>query len=79
MVPPEQPGRRVRPRQRNKQEDVPVIPVEYELPMDPYKVELRAYQDDIGHSLNYHHMNLAHMMHHMRIPRMDGAPDYPLY
>ena len=58
-------------------EDPPMVPVDDELPMQPYNVELRAYQDDIGRSLNYHHMTVAHMMHHMNIPRMNDVPDYP--
>ena len=55
--------------------ELPVIPVEEKIQMDVYNVELRAYQDDIGQSLSYHHMNLAHMMSHMHIPPMDNAPE----
>lgn len=38
-VVPEQPGRRVRPRQGHVQEDPHVIPDDDELPTDPYNVE----------------------------------------
>lgn len=44
--------------------------------MDPYNVELRAYQDDIGSSLNHNHMVLEHMMSHLHIPRNDSFPKY---
>ena len=71
----EQPGRRVRPRQGYMHEDPSVIPVEDELLMDPYNVELMLYKDDIRHNLNYHHMTLANIMHHMNIPRMNDAPE----
>ena len=58
-VAPEGPGRRVRPRPTHIHEDPPVIPIEDELPMDPYNFELRAYQDDIGCGLNQTNMTLS--------------------
>ena len=44
--------------------------------MDWYSVESRAYQDDLGRSMNYNNMAPTHMMSHLHIPRMDG-PEYP--
>ena len=74
---PEQPRKRVRPRPTHMQEDPPVIPINDELPMDPYNVEQRAFQDDLASNLNYGHRNLAHMMSHLNIPRMENEPEYP--
>lgn len=77
VVTPKQPRRRVRPRQEPMQEYPPFIPIHDELPMDPYNVELRAFQDEFVRSMNYGHRNFAHMMNHLNIPRMDDEPDYP--
>lgn len=77
VVAPKQLGRRVRPRQGHMHEDLLMISVEEELPMDPNNVELRAYQDDIGRSLNYNHMNLAHMVSHMNVTENNAFSDYP--
>lgn len=38
VVVPEEPGRRVTPRQTHIHEDLPVIPMDERLPMDPYNV-----------------------------------------
>lgn len=38
VVTPEDPGRRVRPRQENVHEEPPVIPAEDEIPMDWYNM-----------------------------------------
>ena len=59
------------------QEDPPVIPINDELPMDPYNVEQRAFLDDLASSLNYGHRNLAQMMSHLNIPRIENEPEYP--
>ena len=48
VMTPEEPSRRVRPRQENVEEDPPVIPVDDEMPIDWYNVEVRRYQDDLG-------------------------------
>ena len=50
---PEEPGRRGRRRRERVPQDPPVIPVEEELPMDWYNVEMRRYQDDIGWGVNF--------------------------
>lgn len=70
-------GRIVRPRHVHMHEDPPVLPVEDELPMDPYNMELRSYQDDIGHGSNLTNITLEYMMSHMNIPCNDSFPDYP--
>lgn len=73
----EGPRRRVCPQPTCMHEDPPMIPVEDKLPIDPYNLELRAYQDDIGRRLNHTNMNLEHMMSHMNIPCNESFPDYP--
>lgn len=78
MVAPEEPGRRERARKGNVHEDPPVIPVEDELPMDPFSVELRVYLDEIGRGLNHNNMTLEYMMSHMNIPDNDSFSDYSL-
>lgn len=74
---PEEPGRRVWPRRLHIHEDPPIVPMEDGLPMDPYNIELRAYQDDISRSLSLNHMTHEYIMSHMNIPRNDSFPNYP--
>lgn len=76
VVSPEEPGRRVRPRHEQAHDDPPVIPVDDEVPMDGYNMEVRRYQDDLGRSMNYNNMALSHLFTHLNIPSMD-PPDYP--
>jgi hypothetical protein len=76
VVSPEEPGRRVRPRHEQAHDDPPVIPVDDEVPMDGYNMEVRRYQDDLGRSMNYNNMALSHLFTHLNIPSMD-TPDYP--
>lgn len=60
-------GRRVRQRLDDLEEEPPVIPIEDEMPMDPYNVALCHYQDNLGRGVNYANMNFNFMMQHMNI------------
>ncbi|CAI9271392.1 unnamed protein product [Lactuca saligna] len=58
------PGSRVIQRGGDADEDEPlVILTEVDLPMDPYNVTLRQFQDNLACSVNYTNMNLDFMMH----------------
>ncbi|CAI9276595.1 unnamed protein product [Lactuca saligna] len=59
--------RRVRQRPDDAEEEPPVIPTEDELPMDPYNVALRCYQDNIGRGVNYTNMHLDLMIQNLNI------------
>ena len=73
---PEESGRRVRPHRENIQEKLLVIPVDDEIPMDWYNMELRRYQDDLRRSMNYHKESFVHLFNQMNLAPRDG-PGYP--
>ncbi|CAH1422733.1 unnamed protein product [Lactuca virosa] len=53
-TPRNQPGRRVTQRAGDTNDDEPpVIPTEDEIPIYPYNVALRRYQDNLGRGVNY--------------------------
>lgn len=58
--------RRVRQRSGEAEEDEPpVIPTEEELPMDPYNVAMRRFQDNLARSSSSTNMILDYMMQQM--------------
>ena len=55
-------------------QDPPVIPVDEELPMDWYNVELRRYQDDIGRGVNFVNESFACLFKQMHFTPRPGFP-----
>lgn len=76
VMAPKGPGRRFRARPVPVHEDPPVIPVEDELPMDPYNIAIRELQDDLASGVNHIHSTLEYIMSHMHIPHNDSLPSY---
>ncbi|CAI9288107.1 unnamed protein product [Lactuca saligna] len=69
-TPRDQPGGQVRQRGGELDKDEPpVIPTEDELPMVPYSVASRRFQDNLTRSANYTNMSLDYMMEKMHFPR----------
>ncbi|CAI9294947.1 unnamed protein product [Lactuca saligna] len=76
--PRDQARRRVRQRPDDAETEPPVIPTEDELPMNPYNVAMRRYQDNLGRGINYTNMHLDLMIQHMNIQRPSEYPvSYP--
>lgn len=73
---PEEPRRRVRPRREYVQEEPPVIPIDDEIPMDWYNIELRRYQDDLGRNMNYQNESSVHLFNQLNLAPRDGS-GYP--
>ena len=71
---PEEPGRRVRPRNERVREDPPVIPVEDNEGWN--QVEYRRYLDDIGRGVNYTNQSFDYLFQQMHIAPRPG-PGYP--
>ncbi|CAH1440187.1 unnamed protein product [Lactuca virosa] len=62
-TPRNQPRRRVRPRGGEADKDEPpMIPIEDELPVDPYNMALRQFQVNLARGVNYTNMSLHFMM-----------------
>nr|KAJ0204711.1 hypothetical protein LSAT_V11C500278910 [Lactuca sativa] len=78
VVGPNAPGRRVRPRrERDVEDEPPVIPVENEdVPMDWYNVEMRRMQDQLARGLNFSNQSHIRLFDHFNIPHIDGG-NYP--
>ncbi|KAL7605090.1 hypothetical protein Lser_V15G17613 [Lactuca serriola] len=78
IVGPEAPGRRVRSRrERDVEDEPPVIPVENEdVPMDWYNVEMRRMQDQMARGLNFCNQSHIRLFDHFNIPHIDGG-NYP--
>ncbi|CAI9279792.1 unnamed protein product [Lactuca saligna] len=72
------PRTRVRQRVCDAEEEPPKIPTEDELPLDPYNVALRPYQEKMGRGVNFTNMHLDILMQHMNIQRLIVYPmSYP--
>lgn len=65
--PRDRPEWRVRQRPGDAEEEPTVIPTDDELPMDPYNVALRCYQDNLGRGVNYTNMHLDILTQHLNI------------
>ena len=78
VVGPEAPGRRVRSRrERDMEDEPPVIPVENEdVPMDWYNIEMRRMQDQMARGLNFSNQSHIRLFDHFNIPHIDGG-NYP--
>lgn len=50
---PEHPWRRVRPQPAEVCEELPVILVEDEMPMDPYNLAMRQFNDNLARGVNH--------------------------
>lgn len=73
----EQPGRRVRARPAAVHEEPPIIPIEDEMPMDPYNLSMRQFHDNLARGVNHTNMTLEFMMSQMNMQRPDSHPPYP--
>ena len=54
-------------------------PVRDELPMDPYYVIARQYDDNVGRGLNYVGYSLEAIQHHLMVTPSAGAPTHYSY
>lgn len=72
----EESGRWVRPRREHIREEPSVIPVNDEIPMDWYIMELRRYQDDLRCNMNYPNESFIHFFNQLNFAPRDG-PGYP--
>lgn len=78
-TPRDRPGRRVRQRARGPEGDEsPVVPTEDEIPMDPYSVVERRFDDNLAPSGNYANMTLDYVMQQLHFSRPYHFPEsYP--
>ncbi|CAH1427605.1 unnamed protein product [Lactuca virosa] len=71
--------RRVRPRGNVPEgEEPPVVPEVDEMPMDPYSVARRRFEDNLARSGNYTKMGIDYLMEQLHFPRLAHfPPTYP--
>ncbi|CAI9298314.1 unnamed protein product [Lactuca saligna] len=81
-IPDDTPSGRV-PRwvrqRRDPEEDEPAVaPTDEELPMDPYRISRRRFDDNLERSANYTNMSLDHLIEKMHVTRPAHVPPaYP--
>ncbi|CAI9270687.1 unnamed protein product [Lactuca saligna] len=69
-TPRDRPWRRVRQRGRGPEgDDPPMVLTGEELPMDPYSVAQRRFEDNLARSANYTNMSLDHLMAQIHVTR----------
>lgn len=70
--------RQVRQRGREPEADEPpIVRTDDELPMDPYSIARRRFDDNLARSANYTNMSLDHFMEKMLVTRPTHFP--PIY